>query len=371
VPRPVDRIRIESEAGSFNLFTSCTLINDLLQPSELSFECGNDDTWRSLRPIIAHGKTFKVYLNDRIRLNGKVYSNRIPMDANGSTVQVTIKSRMADAWYASADPRIRVQNTSVKEFLLALYKPLGFTEQDFIFRGDVMQSLMTGQKVKGGKNPRYIEGITLDQAKVQIPETIHDAAARHLKRHGLSHWDTPDGRIYVGPYDDQQMPIYRFSCRRDGRGSNNILSATKIADWSDVPSVINVFGFGSSKDVEKTKVGASSVWQDVVDAGFYRPVYIQNDNLKSQELADRQARQERANRSRQKDAYEVTIDGWSYWNGSAAIPYAPNTTADVDIANHGGGQGKYYCFKTSMTLDAMGAASTSLSLAAPGIFDIG
>jgi len=369
--RANDRIRIESEDGSFTLFTSLTLTNDLTQPCEMSFECGNDDTYKSLAPLIAHGALFKVYLNDRMRLLGRVYANTIPVDANGSTVSVTIKSLMSDAWYASADPRVGVQNTNVKAFLLKLYKPLGFGEDAFVFKGNVFQDLMTGKIAKGGKNPRFIEGITLDQAKVQIPETIRDAAARHLKRHGLMHCDTPDGRIYVGPYDDQQLPIYKFICRRDGRSQNNILSARKIADWSDVPSVVNVFGFGTKINEGIANIGSSAVWQDVLDAGIYHPIYLQNTNLKVQELADRQALQERASRSKQKDAFEITVDGWSYWNGSEAIPYAPNTTADVDIANYGGGVGKYYIYKTSHTLDANGAATTSLSLVAPGIMDLG
>lgn len=369
--RPNDQIRIESEAGSFTLFTSLTLTNDLTQPSELTFECGNDDTWNSLKPLIEHGALFKVYLNDRMRLLGRVYANTIPMDANGSTVSVTIKSLMADAWYASADPRVSVQNSNLKDFLLKLYKPMGFGEDAFVFRGNVFQDLMTGKFSKGGKNPRFIEGITLDQAKVQIPETIHDAASRHLKRHGLMHCDTPDGRIYVGPYDDGQLPLYRFICLRDGRSQNNILSARKIADWSDVPSVVNVFGFGTNIDKGIANIGASAVWQDVLDAGIHHPIYMQNTNLRSQELADRQALQERASRSKQKDAFEITVDGWSQWNGSESIPLAPNTTADVDIANYGGGMGKYYVYKTSHTLDAHGAATTSLSLVAPGIMDLG
>jgi len=350
----------------FRLFTQCTLTNDLAQPAEFSFECGNDSTFKTLKPLIAHGKIFKVYLNDRIRLTGRVYANRIPMDSNGSTVSVTIRSYMADAWYASANPSITVQNTTIKQFLLALYKPLGYVESDFIFTKDVEASLMTGVKLKGGKNPRLIEGITLDQAKVQMPETIYGAASRHLKRHGLAHWDTPDGKIYVGNYDDQQQPTYRLV---SNRSACNILSAVKTADWSDVPSVVNVFGFGSAKNVEKTKIGASAEWSDVVDAGFYRPIYVQNENLKVQQLADRQVLQERSSRSKNKDAYEVQVDGWTY--GPKSIPYAPNTCADVDIMNHGGGQGRYYISKTVHSLDASGGATTALTLVAPGIMDIG
>jgi hypothetical protein len=71
-------------------------------------------------------------------------------------------------------------------------------------------------------------------------------------------------------------------------------------------------------------------------------VLILNEGARSQAQVDAQARRERSKRSMKKDAYEITIDGWSYWDGANAIPWGINTTADVDVDVIGGPQGLYY-----------------------------
>jgi prophage tail gpP-like protein len=67
-------------------------------------------------------------------------------------------------------------------------------------------------------------------------------------------------------------------------------------------------------------------------------------------------------------SYEVVVDGWTYWDGANAIPYAPNTTADVDLDALGGVQGRYYLHKTAMREDARGGAQTVLSLVHPDVW---
>src|SRR5262249_16649732 len=150
------------------------------------------------------GKPFKVYLNDRLRLTGRVLAQEIPGNAaTGSTIQIVVRTKVADAYYTSATLETKVEKTSIKDFLVALYKPLGFTADDFVFKANVERDLMTGVGTKGEAKPAELEPIKLEQAKVHPPETIFEAASRHLKRYGLMHWDTPDGKIFVGAPDDE------------------------------------------------------------------------------------------------------------------------------------------------------------------------
>jgi hypothetical protein len=85
---------------------------------------------------------------------------------------------------------------------------------------------------------------------------------------------------------------------------------------------------------------------------------------------DAQARRERATRSRRKDAWEFTCDGWSYWNGSEQIPWATNATADVDIDAADGAAGRYLIHKVSLRLAADGATTATMLAVAPGIWEI-
>lgn len=373
MPRPVDRITVESEQGIFDRFNSIEITNELGAPTQCVMDVGDDGSYASLADVIGHGRRFRVYLNDKLRMTGRVYIPNTNGNANaGSTTQLTIRGVMADAFFASADPAVRVEKSTIRDFLLKLYAPMGLVERDFVFRADVERDLMTGRSTRGAAPPADLRRMTAKEAKVNPPETIREAAEKHLKRYGLTHWETPDGRVYVGAPDDQQLPLYRFASKR-GRGShaNNLLEWQRVADWSDVPSEVNVHGALIGEDFKNRKcVKTSATWPDVQAAGFHRPVLIMDDGSRSASIAQSRANRERTNRSKRKDCYELTVDGWSFWDGASAIPYGINTTCDVDIDAIGSPAGLYYIHRISCVGSSNDGATTSLSIVAPGIFEV-
>jgi prophage tail gpP-like protein len=373
MPRPVDRITVESELGTFDRFNSIEITNEIGAPTQCVMDVGDDATYAELANVVGHGRRFRVYLNDKLRMTGRVYiPNTSGSAANGSTTQVTIRGVMADAYFASADPTIRVEKATIKDFLLKLYAPWGLTERDFVFRADVERDLMTGRGTRGQAPPADLRRITAKEAKVNPPETVREAAEKHLKRYGLMHWETPDGRIFVGAPDDRQLPLYRFASKRgSGSHANNLLEWQRVADWSDVPSEVNVHGALVGEDYESRKrVKTSAAWPDVQAAGFHRPVLIMDDGSRSASIAQARANRERANRSKRKDCYELQVDGWSYWDGASAIPYGVNTTCDVDIDAVGSPAGLYYIQRVVCTGDSQNGATTALSIVAPGILEV-
>jgi hypothetical protein len=371
--RPVDRVRIEAEeAGSFTIFNSLSIANDLTAPSEAAFEVGDDGTWGQLEQLTGLGKRFKVFVNDRLKLTGRVELNDIPIDpSNGAVTRFTVRTVMADAMYASADPKTKVQNTSLKEFILYLWEPLGVTEADFVFRADVSRDLMTGVASDGRKPAVALEALQIDQAKVNPPETIYQATDRHLQRHGLMIWDSPDGKIVVGAPDDEQQPQYHFRMYGDSRrNSNNVLSATRTKDWSGVPGLIGVFGTGGGQDWTKTKVRGFSSQQALLDAGFYRPVLIVNEGIKNDSLAQRQAAREMTNRSLRFDTWTVVVDGLSYWDGARQIQYGVDTVCEVFSTVAGGPTGAYLIFRVQQNLSPSEGATTELTMIKRGIWKL-
>ncbi len=370
--RPDDRIRVESEDGAFDRFNAIEVVNDIMAPSQCIFDVGDDGTFEELKDVIAHGKRFRVYMNDQLRLTGRVIAQEVPISATaGATVTVTVRTLLADAYYSSADPKTRVEKTTIKDFLLALYRPLGIAEADFVLKASLERDLMTGVGTRGETAPANLDAIKVDQARVSPPETIFEAAAKHLRRYGLLHWDTPDGKIYVGAPDDAQRPLYRFLCKRGAAAAgNNTLEARRAVDWSDVPSEVRIYGGQGAKDIVGAKLKGAAEWADVKTAGFYRPVYLLNEGAKTQAQVEAQARRERANRSKRKDTWDMPVDGWSYWNGDVAIPYGINTTADVDVDATGGPAGRYYIHRVSCREDASNGRTSMLSMVAPGIFEV-
>jgi prophage tail gpP-like protein len=372
MPRKPDRVRIEGPRGSFSRFNSINITNDITAPSEASFDVGDDGSWAELADILKHGTRFRVFLNDRLRMTGRVHVRQSPTSTGGGAViQVTIRTKLSDARFASADPRTRVENTSIGDFIYALYKPLGYERDAFVFAANVERNVMTGVGAKGIVAPADLEPIKQDQAKVNPPETIFDAAARHLKRYGLMHWDTPNGQIYVGRPDDQQQPIYDLRLRRGSAGrGNNLASAQRVQDWSDAPTTVTVFGTRNGKDLFNAPLRGGAGNIDIIDAGFYRPVLIQNESAKNQAQVDSQAKRERSARSKKLDAWECAVDGWSYWDGQKQIPWGTNTTANLSVDTAGGAQGRYYLQKVAVSLTPGGGQTASLSLVAPGTWEI-
>lgn len=378
-----DKVRVElvdTPAGTFDepgagrvfdKFTSLQVVNDVTMPSEASFELGDDGSWRAIEQYVAHGARYRVFVNDRQRLTGRLEVSDIPQDAQaGSVIRFTVRTKLQDAWYASADEKVSVKNVSLGDFLVALYEPLGYTIDDFEFRASVGRDLLTGRSsTNQGDDGRDVERVKVDAARVRPPETIYAAADRHLRRHGLMHWDSPDGRIIVSAPNDDQDPLYHLVATRAGRGlSNNVLSMTRSQDWSSIPTTVGLYGVGGKRGTARARVSAVTQDDDLVGAGFHRPVTILAEAVKTQELADRAARRELSARSKSKDAFDVEVDGLTHWTGQDRVPYGVDTVASVETDSAGGRVGAYYLHRVQLRRDAGKGDVANLSLLKKGVW---
>jgi len=371
--RYLDTVYIESDTGGkFDIFNSLSIVNDYLAPSEAAFEVGDDGTWAELEDITGLGKKFKVFVNDRLRLTGRVELNDIPIDASqGAVTRFTVRTLMADAMYAAAMPNVKVKSTSIKDFIISLWLPLGIKESDFMFLADVSRDLMTGISSDGSHSPVELDKLNEEQAKVNPPETIFQATERHLQRHGLMIWDAPDGKVVIGYPDDKQRPIYTFRMFGDSRrNQNNILTMQRAKDWSGVPGFIYMAGTGGNKDWTKSKVRGFAYQQEVLNSGFYRPVIIVNEGLKNDKMAQMQADLEMANRIKRMDVWTVTVDGLSYWDGSDRIQYAFDTVAEVFSTAAGGPNGAYLVTRVQLNRNVGEGDTAELTLLKRGLWKL-
>jgi prophage tail gpP-like protein len=374
MPRQPDLIEVRTPSGAFSKFTSLRVINDITSPTEAVFTIGDDGAWEELRELIAPGSEFEVVLNGSPRMKGRAEINEIPMTASsGTVISLTVRTKVSDARYASADPEVKVEKTSIRDFILAAYKPLGFTVSDFHFAPFTARNLLTGVAA-GSAEPEDFESIKVDQAKVQPPETIYEAVERHLKRYGATQWDAPDGKVIIGRPDDTQEPTYRLLCKRNSNG-NNILSCRKTLDWSEVPREINVHGATPGRTTTKQAIkgivvnaAVQAVYKKT--GHFNRRVILPTQQGKDQQQVDRAAQREMSARIRRQDAYEVRADGWTYWDGKAQIPWANNTTADLEVDTIGGPQGRYLIVRVDLAMDPTSGTTTTLQLVGPGIWVI-
>jgi prophage tail gpP-like protein len=366
--RRPDTIKVEAVGrGVFDQFTSAEVTNDILQASRAGFELGDDGSWRRLNEYVAPGQLYQVWVNERPRMKGRVVMNDVPCDSSGSVVRFEVRTKLADAEFASADPRVATKNVTLRDFLVKIFARIA-EPSDFVVETAAMRDLMTG-RLGSAKAPEDIDAIKEEDAKANPPETVRELATRHLARFGLIMWDMPDGRIGIGKPNDEQDPTYffRMMIGKDGR-ANNLLSANRIKDWSQLPSSISVFGVGGKSNFTKAKIAGRITQRDVVDAGFFRPVLLQADGLKSSAMAERAARREQAIRNRSKEAWELTADGFSYWDGSTSIPFANDTVCDITSGVAGGPAGAYYVHKTTLRQSAEDGNTSRLSVMQRGLW---
>lgn len=377
---PIDVVHVEAygSAGrqgldfSFEDFTTFTIHNSMTGPSEASFELGDDTGYDRLSELLKLGSRFRVFVNDRLRLTGRVELHDVAISAARSmTESFTIRTKLTDAVFSSAPSRVRVTNVSIRDFVLAVYGSLGFTAADFDFRGDFSRDLLTGRSSKGKRSPVPLEPIKEEEAKVQPPETCFAAVDRHLRRHGFMHWDGPDGKIVVGAPDDQQEPSYvlRLLTGPDG-AYNNVLEAQRVQDVSEAPTELGLFGTGAKAGEPRAKASAIVRNQALIDAGFTRRAAIVDEAMRSVAFAERRAAREMSTRRRGLEKIAASVDGLAYRDGLDPIPWSPDTVADLYFELIGGAIGAYYLEDTQMTRSADSGDLTRLTFVPKGVWKL-
>lgn len=372
--RNTDVVAIETAQGGFTAYSSVELVQDMLEPASLQISVGDDRSWRSLSNLVAPGRVVRLFLNGRLQFTGRFEENDTPATvAAGSQTSIVARTKLADAVYRSADPKTRISG-SIRDFILALYAPLNYAPADFLFDAATDRALLTGVRV-GEPTPVDLEPIQEGRAKVQPGEEIFTCAKRHLARHRLMHWDGADGRIVVGRPDDAQAPLYSLRTKRGAAGLfNNVSEPRRIRDWSELLAEVRVYGNTLGEDFEPSPLRGTAVDNDalamVAETGhFNRLLLIPLQGPSTAARAAAQAQRELASRSKRKSAWDLPIDEWTFWTGRLGIPWAINTTVDVDVDVVGGeGAGRWLITRVSRVLDVERGPYGSLSVCAPSTF---
>lgn len=367
--RPHDQIWIEGERGRYAAFSRIEVSHDIFGEAQCVFCVADDRAWRSLRELFYPGREYRVMCNGLPVFVGRVECHELPVTAeDGTTIQVVMRSRLADSRIGAANSKVEVSGVSIRKLILDLYRQHGFTEQDFLFTvPDVERDLITG-RANGLRPPANLDLIQILAAKIKPTETTDQAARRHLERHHLMMWEGGSGLICVGLPNDQQAPLYRFFQRP---GACNLREARPVRDWTDVPTELYVYGGVLGFQLLSSPVRGLAVDLDLAAGGFNRKVVLNVEGARTVERAQSQAKREMHARSRRKAAWELRVDDWTFWDGARATPYAVNTTCDVDVQMHEGTdlRGVFLVTAVRKTLDVDAGASTSLTLLAQGLID--
>jgi len=352
--------------------TQYELTRDLTGPSEARFEFGDDDSWADLEDAIATGTRYQVQVNGVPWVTGRTLTRALPVSASGgSTIQLTVRSRLADAMFASCDPKVRVAKDTLKALIVDAYASIGLTAADIVFIDVTDRELAAGTGVNGDKDPEARQKFRVmfpDDARVHPPETVHQYTERHLNRFGLTQWDLPDGRIAIGAPDDLQAPSYRFRCHRGaGRnGGNNIINATRMEDYEGVPEELTLCGYGAIAYSASTayKFTVTDQRQYALEERLRRRVLVLDPAINRDAMGEMRARKEMAQRSRQKDAYQIEVDGWTNNNNVLDV----NKVADIQIDTAKVPGGAHLIWRVELSGNAQQGHTARVATVARGIW---
>jgi prophage tail gpP-like protein len=373
---PADVITLEAEenpywgGGVLDNLTSVEIVMDVGSPSEAHFEVGDDGSFAAIARALGPGQRYTVRVNRRALVSGRIEAHDVPVDARaGASVRFTIRSWLADAMVTGAKPTANYKGT-LRDFLVELYAPLGIGEDRFQFRASVARDLRTGKRADGPDPSIRIASLKPEQARVQVGESIFQAAERHLQRFGLMQWDGPDNTIVIGYPNQGQSPIYNLRMYRDPArsGANNILSSTRTRDWSQVPSAVVVHG-GRRQGVRPMAIAVNP---ELTERGIVRPIVLMEDAIKNDEAAANVAHKELAARVRDMDQMQIEVDGLSYLEeqNGYRVPWCVDTIASVTSDVAGGDLGGYYIARVALRRDADRGDQAFLSLIRQGLWQL-
>lgn len=367
---PLDVIVIETDRGSYTGFESVEVSLDIEQPCSATLEFGDDGSASSLFEKLRPGTEVKVYLNDLLRLSGRTEVTDADLTVeSGARIVLSVVTKLADARETSIDHRIKVTDTTLKDFVLAAYAPLGYGPGDFEFAPAAARNLLTG-KAGAVPAPAQLEAIQVDKLKLQPGEMLYEAVETRLKRHNLTHWDAPNGKIVVGCPDEDQDPTYELTIKRsEKRGAGARIKRTQ--DWSKVPAEVWVYGGSMGRDLSRSAFKGVAVDLDLAaefarSGNFNRRVVMNEDGVKNQEQAEAKARRAMAERLKRKDGFIVETDGWT-WRG---VPWSTNTTIDMFVDYFGGALGKRLITRVKNSMNVENGPKTHFECAGPGVWKL-
>jgi hypothetical protein len=194
-------------------------VQDFHDVSSLTITIGDDGSWKTISTIVHPGRMVKLSLNGRLQFTGRFEENEVPVDpGSGAVAQIVARTKMATR-ATRARTRRRSFRTSASSSSCSRCTSRSGT------RRPTSSSTPRPTGTCSPARSRRAALVDLDplqegRAKVKPPETIFDAASRHLKRYHMAHWDAADGRIVVGKPDDAQAPILPLLGKRgvDGAG---------------------------------------------------------------------------------------------------------------------------------------------------------
>lgn len=370
------QLRLTDEQVTLTRFTSYSFESDFLSPSDgFTFTIEDESLPQAQSDALVTGARVSLTINSLLVADGFIDSIAIGADkGSGRSWQVKGRDRLSLAVDSGADPTIKYpEGATLADVLVGTFSAFGWVNPDTHFSIDnsANRAVSTGgdrgiKMTKGGKKkgPQPLKSFVCHQSKPYMHESCFEFATRLSKRFGLWIWCSADGEVLqVGQPDFDQDPLYQL--RRGTNGVGNIESGTVTYDHSNQPSMIIADSFGGGGEYGKGRFKAFCVnpYFGVDNDGFVlpevqaivskltdseqvvmttqpyrrrnsviapRPVYLHDDESKSQDQINAYVRREMSLLLRQSIVAEYTVTGHGQYDANGNFTaWAIDTVVDV------------------------------------------
>jgi prophage tail gpP-like protein len=319
---------------------SYTFESNYLTPSDgFRFEIGDDITDEDLTALgIGAEVTLKV--NGVQQASGYIDEVEIRNDRFGGTkVSVTGRDKLGYMVDSGVDPRMTFkEGQTLEDVVRALATPFGFTT--FFVDGEAVEQRDAKRGKRGTKTTKKgkpLKSFVVHQLKPYPCEGAFQFMARILQRHGLwAHPDATSNLLFIGTPDFEQRAIYRLQRRRGAAGvENNVLAGSVHRSGQDQPSVVLASGHGGGGEFARASLRSAylnpmvapedltdiaTAWPGLqfqsIEVSFLpypskraRPMYLYDDESKTQDQLDAFVRRELSLRMRKALTAHYTVAG--------------------------------------------------------------
>ncbi len=398
-------LRDTSDGTTITRWNDYSFTNHFLNPSDaFSFTIGDEDLSPTVRAALTLGASVRLTVNQAVLADGFIDSIEINADrASGVVYQISGRDRLGLAVDSVADPTMQFKpGMTLADAVKTIFTPFGWATDDaFVVDNSANRDLRTGatrgtKSTKSGKHHgRPLKNIELHQLKPHNHEGVFAFASRIAQRFGLWIWSYANGeKLVLGQPDFEQEPLYQL--RRNASGSTNVLSGAAHFSMLNQPTVIIADGFSGAAEFGNTRLksvcvnpyfGVLATGQDLpevtqllanhptahrvdmlVDAGPQRPVniplrplYLHDDESKTQEQLDNFVKREMSLLMRQSLTCHYQVEGHGQMVGGEFSAWGSDTVVDVqdDVA---GVHERMYILGCTYTKSRSSGTHTSLEL---------
>lgn len=347
-------------------WTSYEVASNFLTPADsFHFTLGVDERGlpEGVRQHLKIGVAVRLHVEGRVLIDGYVDAIEVSADRGGGwTYSVRGRDRLGQALDCVADPAFQLkEGGSLAELLKRLFAPLGWsTDEHFKLDNAANRNAKAGVRgisISKGKRHKPLKGFVLHQTKPYNHESVFHFASRVAQRHGLWIWASADGEtLIVSEPDFEQEPI--FSLRRSFDGTGNVVSGTVTRDMTNQPSCIIADSYSGGGEFGKGRCRvhmnnpAFEIDLDSAVALFekvpsgpqllfsatplkketmrpFRPMFLHDEESKTQEQLERYVRREMSLLVRQSLAANYQVEGHGQDVGGGFVAWAPDTLVDV------------------------------------------